>query len=480
MRFNIKVLGAIVGFGLILAFSVGYTLFLSQGEPQEIEVRVPLDLTYGDPPAVIVAEASSGLPVELEVKEGPCSLTNEGITTQGAGTCRLLASQSGDEKFRKASKEFQIEVGPDSQVVAFEELPGRALGEGPFRLTASSDSGLPISYSASGPCNVREGQVTLASPGFCTVTAAQAGNNDFRPAPSVSQRFRIYNIIVDMKVKTEFYAVTGATTELIFESIERNGPRVDGAPAYGSIAGKPEATWELAQAGGGLCEIGSMTFTFDLTITLPEHQQLASLTPQLRTKWQSFVDAVKKHEDRHAEIYSAGVPRLQEAMVSIPAQPCGVMGADVQRTWLFQRELLNQEQDQFHAEDNARLETLRAPTKAQLDANEARLKSLEAEINNLDAEQNRIGAELSRIESRLPSLESEILSLERSYPAGAPSDVVRRYESLIAEYNGLVERHRGLAASGNALIGRRNSLVDEYNRLVAARGSIFEQYAWLH
>jgi len=477
---NAKLVGAIVAVGMILAIASGYILFRSQGQTQEIEARDSLDLTYGDPPVALVVEASSGLPVEVRVKEGPCSVTDHGVTTQGAGNCRLVASQSGDARFKKASKEIQIKVGQATQLITFEALPGRALGEGPFRLTATSDSGLPISYTASGSCTITEGQVTLASPGFCTVNATQAGNNDFRPAALVSQRFRVYNILVNMSVRAESYPVTGGMTEAIFDSIERNGPRVDGEPAYGSISGKPDATWELAQAGGGLCEIGSMTFTFDLTITLPEHQQLASLSAQLLTKWQGFVAAVKKHEDRHAEIYAAGVPRLREAMVSIPAQPCGAMGAEVQRTWLVQSELLKQEQDQFHAEDNARLATLRAPTKAQLDANEARLKSLEAEINNLDAEQAKIVAELSRIESRLPSLEGEIRGLEQSYPAGAPGDVVRRYESLIAEYNGLVERYRGLATGGNALIARRNSLVDEHNRLVTARQSIFEQYAWLH
>ncbi|HTO46107.1 MAG TPA: choice-of-anchor tandem repeat GloVer-containing protein [Burkholderiales bacterium] len=84
-----------------------------------------------------------------------------------------------------------FEAGQLCQRIDFAALPDRTLGEPPFELGASSSSTLPVSFSASGSCTVKDQQLTLAGRGVCTITASQPGDGRFGPADEVSQSFDV-------------------------------------------------------------------------------------------------------------------------------------------------------------------------------------------------------------------------------------------------------------------------------------------------
>ncbi|HTO46108.1 MAG TPA: PxKF domain-containing protein [Burkholderiales bacterium] len=84
-----------------------------------------------------------------------------------------------------------FDSGQLCQRIDFAALPDRTLGEPPFELGASSSSTLPVSFSASGSCTVKDEQVTLAGGGVCTITASQPGDGRFGPADEVSQSFDV-------------------------------------------------------------------------------------------------------------------------------------------------------------------------------------------------------------------------------------------------------------------------------------------------
>lgn len=79
--------------------------------------------------------------------------------------------------------------GPAGQSIFFSRIPNLPVGL-TMTLTARATSGLPVSYSiASGPATVVGNKLTATAAGPVTVTATQAGNPDFAPAPAVSQTF---------------------------------------------------------------------------------------------------------------------------------------------------------------------------------------------------------------------------------------------------------------------------------------------------
>jgi hypothetical protein len=104
----------------------------------------------------------------------------------------VTATQAGDANYNAAPpvpQTFAIMRG--DQEITFLALQTRAYGDPDFTVKARADSGLAVSFTASGRCTVRRRKVHLLGPGSCRVTASQKGNADYKPALSVSRSFAI-------------------------------------------------------------------------------------------------------------------------------------------------------------------------------------------------------------------------------------------------------------------------------------------------
>lgn len=76
------------------------------------------------------------------------------------------------------------------QTITFGALADRPYTDPDFTVSATASSGLPVSFSASGPCTIVSGNtVHLTGYGDCTITAHQPGNDDYNAAPDVPQTF---------------------------------------------------------------------------------------------------------------------------------------------------------------------------------------------------------------------------------------------------------------------------------------------------
>lgn len=77
------------------------------------------------------------------------------------------------------------------QTITFAPIPNQSLSNPDFTVSATSDSGLPVTLSASGSCIVSGSTVHLTEKGKCTLTASQSGDGVFKPADPVSQTFTV-------------------------------------------------------------------------------------------------------------------------------------------------------------------------------------------------------------------------------------------------------------------------------------------------
>ena len=84
-----------------------------------------------------------------------------------------------------------LQTPPAAQSITFDTLPDVTFGTAPFNLAATASSGLPVSYSITGPCDVTDGTLSLTGIGTCAVTASQAGGNDWQAAEPVQRSFQI-------------------------------------------------------------------------------------------------------------------------------------------------------------------------------------------------------------------------------------------------------------------------------------------------
>ena len=80
-----------------------------------------------------------------------------------------------------------------NQTISFDPIDDKLTTDGPFQVSASASSGLPVSFSiVSGPATVSGNTVSLSgTAGTVIVRASQAGNPYYNPAPDVDQSFDV-------------------------------------------------------------------------------------------------------------------------------------------------------------------------------------------------------------------------------------------------------------------------------------------------
>ncbi|QJB31865.1 gliding motility-associated C-terminal domain-containing protein [Chitinophaga oryzae] len=71
------------------------------------------------------------------------------------------------------------------QTISFPVIPGKTYGAAPFSLNATSDAGLPVNYTATGPGTISGDMLTVTGTGTITVTATQGGDNNYDAAAAV-------------------------------------------------------------------------------------------------------------------------------------------------------------------------------------------------------------------------------------------------------------------------------------------------------
>jgi hypothetical protein len=84
-----------------------------------------------------------------------------------------------------------LTISTATQTITFPALPNVTYGVSPIKLAATASSGLPVSYSVTGPASINGTTLTVTGAGTVKVTGSQAGNADYTAATSVAQSFLV-------------------------------------------------------------------------------------------------------------------------------------------------------------------------------------------------------------------------------------------------------------------------------------------------
>jgi hypothetical protein len=104
----------------------------------------------------------------------------------------VTAVYGGDASFNgSTSAAFSQTVNKADQTITFLPLADKLFGAPAFSVSATSSSGLPVSFTAAGQCTVPGSTVTITGGGSCSITASQPGSADYNPAVPVTRTFNI-------------------------------------------------------------------------------------------------------------------------------------------------------------------------------------------------------------------------------------------------------------------------------------------------
>jgi hypothetical protein len=133
----------------------------------------------------------------------PISLQLDGnrIIFHKAGKVAIAANQEGNENYEAATQVPQLlTILKHLQSITFAELPVKTLGEVPFTLSATANSGLPVTFESSdhAVATITGNTVTIVGAGTTNITASQSGDDQFDEALSVQQVLTI-QLVTDLE-----------------------------------------------------------------------------------------------------------------------------------------------------------------------------------------------------------------------------------------------------------------------------------------
>jgi hypothetical protein len=163
---------------------------------QTINFAAPTSpVNYGVAPIVLAATGgASGNPVIFSIVSGPGTLSGSTLTITGTGTVVIAANQAGNANYVAAPQVTQpVVVNAAAQTISFATgtlayASGVTYGTTPLTLSATSNSGLAVSFSLiSGPATLSGSTLIISGAGTVVIAANQPGNSDYAAAPQVTE-----------------------------------------------------------------------------------------------------------------------------------------------------------------------------------------------------------------------------------------------------------------------------------------------------
>ena len=167
----------------------GFTDELVSFTIQTISFPVLPEMTYLDPPVIISATASSGLPVTFTSSNTTVAvMSGNELIANSTGNAEITALQTGDGTYAPARYIRTLTVNKADQTLIFPEPATRTYGDPDFSAGALSSCGLPVGYSSDNPsvAVVTNGIIHVAGAGTANITATQEGNNLYYSAIDVT------------------------------------------------------------------------------------------------------------------------------------------------------------------------------------------------------------------------------------------------------------------------------------------------------
>ena len=162
--------------------------------PQTITFGLPADMAVSST-VTVAPTATSNLTVVLTSSTtSVCTVSGFVITAVSVGNCTITASQDGDVTFAAAPnvpRTFAIKTG---QTITFNKPANLVVGTN-LTVAPTASSLLTVTLVSDTPsiCSVNGFVITALLPGECRITASQAGDSTYAPAPNVTVVFTIEN-----------------------------------------------------------------------------------------------------------------------------------------------------------------------------------------------------------------------------------------------------------------------------------------------
>ncbi|MCZ8215893.1 MAG: hypothetical protein O9262_06610, partial [Cyclobacteriaceae bacterium] len=147
--------------------------------------------TFGEGSIELSATSDSGLPIAYSSSNtSVATVSGNVLSIVGAGSTNITATQGGNGIFNAAAPVVRaLVVNKADQSISFGPLSAKGINDPPFTLTATTSSGLALTYSSSNVsvATISGSTITIVGEGTTLITATQTGNTNFNAAIPITQ-----------------------------------------------------------------------------------------------------------------------------------------------------------------------------------------------------------------------------------------------------------------------------------------------------
>jgi hypothetical protein len=171
------------------------------------------------------------------------------VSFTGAGTCKLNADKASDANYLAAPQVYQsFQIGKGAPTVSFTSDPGvRVFGGSPYTPSASSTSGLAVTFSSTTTsiCAIGSGVVTFSNAGICTIRADQAASSNWNSS-----------------FATQSFSVGKAQQSITFNSVAPTVAKVSGSQYVPNVSSSSGLTITVSSGSSSVCTVAAGTVSF--------------------------------------------------------------------------------------------------------------------------------------------------------------------------------------------------------------------------
>ncbi|HEV7858320.1 MAG TPA: aryl-sulfate sulfotransferase [Pyrinomonadaceae bacterium] len=139
----------------------------------------PASITYGTALNATQLNATTSVPGTLVYTPAAGTILNVGHNQ----SLTVNFTPADSSNYNNASMSVAIDVSKADQTISFDALSGKTYGDAPFMMSASTPSGLPVSFQVlNGPASINGNMVTINGAGTVRLRASQAGNENYNAA----------------------------------------------------------------------------------------------------------------------------------------------------------------------------------------------------------------------------------------------------------------------------------------------------------
>ncbi|MCX6396220.1 MAG: lamin tail domain-containing protein [Propionibacteriales bacterium] len=199
---------------------------------------IPQSPVVGGTYAVTATGGGSTNPVVISVDPlslGSCSITGTVVSFLHTGECIVRATQAAAQGYLAGAAVQTVIIAKAAQQISFAQPGDTTFSAASVPLTASADSGLAVAFASVTPdvCVIDGASARPVAAGTCTVTATQAGSDDYLAAEPVSRSLTVAKAPIVVTTRSTSGLVSLLTLKITYTSTVKSV--ITGLPVPGVV-----------------------------------------------------------------------------------------------------------------------------------------------------------------------------------------------------------------------------------------------------